>query len=97
MWSKVGMGGEHHRYYKHNKFRQNPRGDPKFLVELTWNDPYAYVQIEVAFKPYMLHISATHTIRYNNMEILLYAQHILSAQHSTPVKKRCNPIAKWIE
>jgi len=34
------MGGEHHRYYKHNKFRQNPRGDPKFLVDLTRNDPY---------------------------------------------------------
>ena len=42
MWSKVGMGGEHHRYYKHNKFRQNPRGDPKFLVDLTRNDPYAF-------------------------------------------------------
>ena len=40
MWSKVGMGGEHHRYYKHNKFRQNPRGDPTFLVDLTQNDPY---------------------------------------------------------
>ena len=39
MWSKVGMGGKHHRYYKHNKFRQNPKGDPKFLVDLTWNDP----------------------------------------------------------
>ena len=22
-----------------NKFRQNPRGDPKFLVDLTRNDP----------------------------------------------------------
>ena len=33
------MGREHHRYYKHNKFRKNPRGDPKFLVDLTWNDP----------------------------------------------------------
>ena len=40
MWSKVGMGGEHHRYYKHNKFRQNPRGDPKFFVDLTRNDPH---------------------------------------------------------
>jgi len=39
-WSKVGMGGEHHRYYKHTKFRQNLRGDPKFLVDLTQNDPY---------------------------------------------------------
>ena len=42
MWSKVGMGGEYHRYYKHNKFRQNPRGDPKFLVDLTRNDPYLF-------------------------------------------------------
>ena len=39
MWSKVGIGGEHHRYCKHNKFSQNPRGDPKFLVDLTRNDP----------------------------------------------------------
>ena len=39
MGPKVGMSGEHHRYYKHTKFRQNPRGDPKFLVDLTWNDP----------------------------------------------------------
>ena len=36
MQSKVGMGGEQHRYYKHTK----QRGDPKFLVDLTWNDPY---------------------------------------------------------
>ena len=36
MWSKVGMGGEH---YKHTKFHQNPRGDSKFLVDLTQNDP----------------------------------------------------------
>ena len=36
------MGGEHHRYYKHTKVFQNPRGDLKFLVDLTWNDPWAY-------------------------------------------------------
>ena len=36
---KICMGGEHHKYYKHTKFRQNLRGDPKFLVELTLNDP----------------------------------------------------------
>ena len=46
MWSKVGMGGEHHRYYKYNKFHQNPRGDPKFLVDLTRNDPCARSKIE---------------------------------------------------
>ena len=40
MWLKVGMGDEHHRYYKHTKFRQSPRGDPKFLADLTRNDPY---------------------------------------------------------
>ena len=48
MWSKVGMGGEHHRYYKHNKFRQNPRGDSKFLVDLTRNDPDATDLLEHA-------------------------------------------------
>jgi len=42
MWSKAGTGGEHHRYYKHTKFRQNPISDPKFLVNLTRNDPYIY-------------------------------------------------------
>jgi len=26
------MGDKTHGYYKHTKFRQNPRGDPKFLV-----------------------------------------------------------------
>ena len=46
MWSKVGIGGEHHRYYKHTKFRQNPRGDPKFLVDLTRNDP-TIIAIEI--------------------------------------------------
>ena len=45
MWSKVGMGGEHHRYSKHNKFRQNPRGDPKFLVDLTRNDPLILLEV----------------------------------------------------
>ena len=32
------MSDKHHRYYKHTKFCQNPRGDPKFLVDWTWND-----------------------------------------------------------
>jgi len=34
------MGDKTHRYYKYTKFHQNPRGEPKFLVDLTWNDPY---------------------------------------------------------
>ena len=38
---KICMSDKHHRYYKHTKCRQNPRGDLKFLVDLTWNDPYA--------------------------------------------------------
>ena len=37
------MSDKHHRYYKRTKFRQNPRGDPKFLVDLTWNDPQARI------------------------------------------------------
>ena len=37
---KICTSDKHHRYYKHTKFRQNPRGDPKFLVDLTWNDLY---------------------------------------------------------
>ena len=40
---KICMSDKHHRYYKHTKFRQNPRGDPKFLVDLTWNDPYVKI------------------------------------------------------
>ena len=32
MQPKDGIGSEHHKYYKHTKFRQNQRGDPKFLV-----------------------------------------------------------------
>ena len=35
------MGDERHRYYKYIKFNQNPRGDQKFLVVLTRNDPHA--------------------------------------------------------
>ena len=31
------MSDKYHRYYKHTNFRQNPRGDPKFPVDLTWN------------------------------------------------------------
>ena len=45
---KICMSDKHHRYYKHTKFRQNPRGDPKFLVDLTWNDPYI-ISVSVAF------------------------------------------------
>jgi len=30
-------------YYKHTKFRQNPRSDPKFLADLTRNDSYTYL------------------------------------------------------
>ena len=37
---KICMSDKHRRYYKHTKFRQNPRGDPKFLVDLTRNDPF---------------------------------------------------------
>ena len=39
---KILMSDKHHMYYKHTKFCQNPTGDPKFLVDLTRNDPYIY-------------------------------------------------------
>jgi len=39
MGLKICMGVITHRYYKHIKFRQNPRSDSKFLFDLTWNDP----------------------------------------------------------
>ena len=39
---KIGMDAKYHKYYKHTKFHQNPRGDPKFLVDLTRNDPYVH-------------------------------------------------------
>ena len=34
------MSDKHNRYYKYNKFRQNPRSDPKIRVDMTWNDPH---------------------------------------------------------
>ena len=37
---KISMGHKTHKQYKHTKFHQNPRSDPKFLVDLTWNDSY---------------------------------------------------------
>ena len=43
MWLKIGMDDKHHRYYKHTKFHQNPRGDHKFFVDLTRNDPYVNI------------------------------------------------------
>ena len=33
---KICTGDKHHR---HTDFCQNLRGDPKFIVDLTWNDP----------------------------------------------------------
>jgi len=45
MWCmglKICICGKTHRYYKHTKFHQNPRGNPKFLVGLTWNNPIVY-------------------------------------------------------
>ena len=36
---KFGMDDYLNVYNKHTKFHQNPRGQPKFLVAFTWNDP----------------------------------------------------------
>jgi len=38
---KTWMGNKTHRYYKHTKFCQNPKNDPKLLVDLKWNSPEA--------------------------------------------------------
>ena len=46
---KICMSDKHHRYYKHTKFRQNPRGDPKFLVDLTRNDPIVNLNVSILF------------------------------------------------
>ena len=46
---KICMSDKHHRYYKHAKFRQNLRGDPKFLVDLTWNDPNASLFVDLGY------------------------------------------------
>jgi len=42
---KICIDGKTHRYYKHIKFCQNPSGGPKFLVDLTWNDPYVILAV----------------------------------------------------
>jgi len=38
--SKIGMGREHHKYYKHTKFCKNLRNGLKFLKLWSRNDPY---------------------------------------------------------
>ena len=44
MWTNIGMGGEHHRHYKHNYFCRNLRVDSKFFIDLTRNDPNTTLQ-----------------------------------------------------
>ena len=47
MGLKICMVVKTLRNNKHTKFCQNPRGDPKFLVDLTWNEiiDYDYSQL----------------------------------------------------
>ena len=50
---KICKGDEHHRYYKHTKYNQNPRGDPKCFVDLTQNDSHhnaTHVALFLLFK-----------------------------------------------
>ena len=60
------MSDKHHRYYKHTKFCQNPRGDPKFLVDLTRNDPYIkqnqIAQSKMAAKEWLYSVFALLTL-----------------------------------
>ena len=66
MGPKVGMGGEHHRYYRYTKFRQNPRGDPKFLVDLT----YPEKSITPPTKQLQLHSYLALTVLYLALKVL---------------------------
>ena len=50
----ICMSDKHHRYYKHTKCHQNLRGDPKFLVDLTWYDPYTTIVVVSGLLTYML-------------------------------------------
>ena len=59
---KICMSDKHHRYYKHTKFRQNPRGDPKFLVDLTRNDPLPSQIKQSCIFQYFLYISTNMVI-----------------------------------
>ena len=56
MWSKVGMGGEHHRYYKHTKFCLNPRGDPKFSCWFDTKWPIYNLIVSKSFTHYIGHL-----------------------------------------
>ena len=47
MGLKICTSDKHHRYYKHTKFRQNLRGDPKFLVDSSIEMLYEYIIIHV--------------------------------------------------
>jgi len=67
MWSKVGMGGGHYSYYKHIKFRQNPRGDPKFLVDL--NGIIHIVYCIVAYEATCLRLQDMATYRHSVFQL----------------------------
>ena len=77
------MSDKHHRYYKHTKFHQNPRGDPKFLVDLTWNDPYAIFVSLPLFLCYISRIAPT---------AVLYLVHIY---HFHTSLQREEKVYKW--
>jgi len=57
MGLKICVGDKAHRYYKHTKFHQNLRGDPKFVVGMThicdriWHSPVSTHTKSCSFFP----------------------------------------------
>ena len=75
------MGGEHHRYYKHTKFHQNPRGDPKFLVDLTRNDPKAKQSLQLLSK---WSRQPSETLGWDVWALIRYYKTVMVQAHKVP-------------
>ena len=69
---KICTSDKCHRYYKHTTFCQNPRGDPKFLVDLTWNDPYDKLnEIQCSLRLPEHHVKQDEPTRWNSSLYML--------------------------
>ena len=76
MGLKICMDDEHHRYYKHTRFCKNLRGDPKFLVDLTRNDP-------IVTDTSLRRLFTEHTPVYVGLKIYSRAQRIVVSKTFT--------------
>ena len=66
MGLKICIGDKTHRY---NKYTWNMSGDPKFLVDLTWNDPF--VRFRQVVESCCLVVSRSRCVLFNFCESLL--------------------------